>query len=496
MTRIVTAAPIAALAFVAALLLAATAMRLGLVPDDTVRLWAGASAAGTGDISIGRIVAAYPSVPFLSTTLLARITPDDSPAPVLVAAAVFALMTAFWFVKFREIGFPVWAAATALILIAFHPMLLRAVIGGPADIFLAVFLFMTASALFDLRASSTTSEVMIAGLAILALAFSHPMGAAITFTLVPILVFAVRPVLVANSSFNVVIALLFPTVFGIGAFVYVSWVFPGAGWSYFAAPAESLSTWSAGVARIFGDGIVGTVALDTGLPIALALVFGAPIVVVALAWVIRRRPLTTPPLVFVAALIAAAAITVATGLFGDPTALAVAAPVLAAVVLTRVPVMRERLATIIPLLVIGWIGGVLSLALIDPATAARVSAVIEGRGGDLERVDTLAAGGIMTGRDGVLVDSHNAPAFVVGRGGSRGVFDPSSEPFALALLLTRLDAPFIAVPDPQSVAGVGDRLNKAFPMLFRDGAPGYRIIYQNITWRLFARARDNAVAKD
>lgn len=496
MTRAMTAAPIAAFAFVAALLLAATAMRLGLVLDDGIRLWAGASAAGTGDIPIGRIVAAYPSIPFLATTALARITPDDTPTPILVAAAVFALMAAFWFMKFREAGFPGWAAVTALILIAFHPMLLRAVIGGPADIFLAVFLFMTGAALFDLRANSTTSNVMTVGLALFGLAFSHPMGAAITFALVPFLVFAVRPGLVANSSPNVVIALLFPTIFGIAAFVYVSWVFPGAGWSYFAAPAESLSTWSVGIARIFGDGIIGKLAYDAGLAIGLALVFGAPVVIVALAWVIRRRPLTAPALVFVAALITAAAVAVATGSFGDPTALAVAAPVLAAIVLTRVPIVRERLATIIPLLVIGWLGGVLSIALIDPATAARVSAALEGRGGDLERVDTLAAGGGLIGRDGVLVDSHNAPALVVGRGGARGVFDPSSEPFALALLLARLDAPFIAVPDPQSLIGVSDRLNKAFPTLFRDGARGYRIIYQNNTWRLYAKIQDNGAGKD
>jgi hypothetical protein len=486
-TRALTAAPIVALAFVAALMLAATAMRLGLVPDDAVRLWAGASTASSGDVSIGRIVAAYPTVPFLSTTLVALITPDSTPAPILVAAAVFAYMTGVWFVRFRDVGLPILPVGAATLLIAFHPMLLRAVIGGPADIFLALFLFMAGSALYDLRAHSTTSDVMAVGLALFALAFSHPMGAAVTFAAVPFLIFAVRPVLVASSPLNVIVALLFPTVFGIGAFIYVSWIFPGAGWSYFAAPAESLSTWSVGIARIFGDGPTGKLALDAILAIGAALMLSAPIAIVALAWVIRRRPLIAPPLVFAATLITATAITGATGLFGDPTALAVGAPVLAAIVMTRVPIVRERLAIVIPLLAIGWIGGVLSLALIDPATATRVSVVLEGRGGDVERIDALAAGGAMIGREGVLVDSHNAPAFVVGHGGARGVFDPSSEPFALALLFSRIETPFVAIPDPQSTTGVGDRLNKAFPTLYRDGAAGYRIVYQNITWRLFGR---------
>ena len=57
------------------------------------------------------------------------------------------------------------------------------------------------------------------------------------------------------------------------------------------------------------------------------------------------------------------------------------------------------------------------------------------------------------------------------------------------MLFARVDTPLIAVSDPQSPAGVNDRLNKAFPLLYRDGAAGYRVIYQNNTWRLFGKER-------
>jgi hypothetical protein len=495
-TRVLPVAPFAAFSFVTALVLAAAAVRAGLVPDDAIRLWAGAMTASSGDVPIGRIVAAYPSIPFLLTTAAAYVTPAGTPVPALVSAAVFALIVAFWFVRFCKVGLASLIAGAATILIAFHPMMLRAVAAGPADILLAAFLFMAGSALYDLRARATATEVMTAGLALFALAFSHPIGAAITFAAVPFLAFAVRPVLVASSAFNVIVALLFPTIFGIGAFVYVSWVFPGAGWSYFAAPAENLSTWSVGFASLFGDGPTGLRALDSSLVIMAALVLGAPVALAASYWVIRRRPLIAPPAVFAASLATAAAATVLTGVFGDPAALAVGAPVLAAIVMTHVPVVRERPAAVVALLVIGWIGGAFSLAIVDPVTALRVTAALDGRAGDHDRIDALAAGGAMIGRDGILVDTENAPAIVVGRGGARGVFDPSSEPFALAVLLARLDAPFVAVPDPQSITGASDRLNKAFPTLYRDGAAGYRIVYQNITWRLFQRIRDSKVYKD
>jgi hypothetical protein len=198
--------------------------------------------------------------------------------------------------------------------------------------------------------------------------------------------------------------------------------------------------------------------------------------------------MVAPALIFAATMIAATAMTVASGLFGDPTAIAVAVPVLAAVVATRVPVVRERLATVVPLLTIGWLGGVLGVALIDPVTVNHLRAAIDGRGSEHERLDALGAGGAASGREGVLADTDNAPAFVLGRGGARGIFGPASEPFALALLFSRIETAFVAVPDPQSNTGMNDRLNKAFPLLFREGEPGYRVVYQNNTWRVFGRS--------
>jgi hypothetical protein len=85
---------------------------------------------------------------------------------------------------------------------------------------------------------------------------------------------------------------------------------------------------------------------------------------------------------------------------------------------------------------------------------------------------------------------------VLGRGSARGLYGPASEPFHLALIFSRLDTPFVAVPDPQSAIGANDRLNKAFPALYRRGAPGYRLIYQNNTWRLYGRIPNVAIQKN
>ena len=486
MTRLSAAVPLAAFAFVLALMLVALAVRNGFVPDNSMRLWAGATSAGDGEISIGRIVAAYPTLPFVATALVALFSFDGAPAPALLAAGLLALVAGLWFKSFRAAGFSLVTAAIIALALAFHPASLRAIVGGPADLCLVLFLYLFASALYDLRVRGTASEVMAVGLVLVGLVFSHPIGAAIAFASVPFLIFAVQPNLAASSALNVVVALVFPAVFAVGAFYYLAWVFPGAGWSVFAAPAESLAAWRAGVAAVIGDAPPGLLALDASLAIAIALALGAPLVIVALGLAIRRRPLVAPALVFIATLITAAAVAVASGMVGEPSVIAVGAPVLTAIVVARVPLVRERLALFVPLLAAGWLGGAASVVIVDPLTVTQVSALLHGAG-DRERLDTLAVGGAMVGRDGILADTDNSPAIVLGRGRAHGLFEPAGEPFALALLFGRLDTPFVAVPDPQSNAGANDRIDKAFPALYRHGALGYRVIYQNTTWRLFAK---------
>lgn len=483
MTRILTAAPITLVVFVAILALAAVAVRFGLAPDDAVTLWAGATVASDGGMSIGRILAAYPTIPFLATTVLDVVAPAGTPTPALVAAGLVGVLAGTWFLSFRKAGLPLMIAGAITLLLVFHPVLLRAAVSGPAEMFLVVFLYLLGSALYDLRARSRVPEVMKTGVALLGLAFSHPMGAAIAFAATPFLIFAVRPVLVASSAVNVVLALIFPTAFTVGAFVYVSWVFPGSGWSFFAAPAESLASWLAGMSSA---GFADAPTLAATVAMTLALVVGAPLVPFAIGWVVRRRPLVAPAMVLIAAVVAAAAMTVGTGFFGDPAPLAVAAPILAAIIVARVPVVRERLAIAVTLVFVGWFGGAIAMAVVDPRTVSHAVALLEGRV-DRERLDALALGGATVEREGVLVDTFNAPAVVLGRGGARGLVTPSDETFALAMLFSRIDTPFVAVPNPQTVTGAQDRLNRAFPLLHRNGAPGYRLVYQNENWRLFAR---------
>ncbi len=487
MKRIASIAAVMLVAVAAVFAVSKGATNAGLVPDDAVMLWAGAMTAGDGQMPIGRIVAAYPTVPFLATALLEFVTPAGTPTPVVLTAGVLALLAGMLLVSFRRIGMPPIVAPLMVFLIVLHPAVLRAAIAGPAEMIFTAFLFLLGSALFRLRARSAAPEVMAVALSLLGLAFSHPMGAAIACAAVPLFVFSVRPELLSSWMLNVVLTLVFPTVFCVVAFSYVSWVFPGSGWSFLVAPAESVAIWAAGFSDVFGRGLTGSLALDAGIAVVVTVLVAAPLVPAAILSVWRRRPLVAPALVIVAMTATAASIAVFTGLFGDPAPVAVLPPILAAIIVIHVPLMRKRLAPVLSLLVLGWFGGIAGLAIADPRGATNVRAALRGQNVDVERLAAINLGNATIGHDGILVDTYNAPAIVLGRGGARGLLSPSDDAFMLGVLFSRIDTPFIAVPDPQIGIGAQDRLNKAFPLLYQRGAAGYRLVYDNTNWRLFAR---------
>lgn len=487
MTRFLAPAAIGLSVFVSILTMAALAVRSGLIADDAVMLWAGAITAGGGGMPVGLIVAAYPTIPFLASTLVEFMAPAGTPAPALLAAGIGGILAGTWYLSLRTAGLPLLAAVVATVLLIFHPALLRAAVAGPSEILLVVFLYLLGHALYDLRARSGVSEVMAAGIALVGLAFSHPMGAAIACASVPFLIFAVRPALAVNSALNVVLTLVFPTVFAAAAFAYCSWVFPGSGWSFLIAPAEGISTWTASFRRGIGGAMTGATAIDAGIAAAIALVLGAPVAVIAMIRIVRRRPLVVPALVLCATTVAATVLAVATGVFGDPVAVTCVPPVLAAIVIMRVPDIRARLEVVLPLLAIGWLGGAAALVIVDPRTIDDVGVVLTRASLDPARTDALDLGGAIVAREGVLVDSVNAPAVVVGRGRAAGLITPPDEDFGLAILTATIGTPFVAVPDPQSNVGAQDRLNKAFPLLYQRGPLGYRLVYHNTNWRLFGR---------
>jgi hypothetical protein len=178
---------------------------------------------------------------------------------------------------------------------------------------------------------------------------------------------------------------------------------------------------------------------------------------------------------------------VTTGVFGDPSAVAVVPPILAAIIVARVNLVREHLKAAMLLLVVGWLGGLIAVAIVAPQSAENVRTALEGRGVDPEKTAAIGFGRDTIVFSGILADTLNAPGIVLGRGRATGLLTPSDQAFVLDVLFSRIDVPFVAVPDPEIGTGAQDLLNKTFPRLYRFGTPGYHLVYKNTSWRLYAR---------
>jgi hypothetical protein len=500
-SRALAAAPIALVVFIVVLAMSEAATRDALVSGDSVALWGGAIAVADGEVSVGGIVAAYPTIPFLAMAFLKFVTPIGTPAPALLSAIIAGLLAGTWFQTARSAGLSAVAAGVAVLLVSCHPALMRAAIEGPSGLLVAAFLYLLGVALYEFRARGGVAQAMGVGLALLGLSFSHPIGAVVAIGSVPFLAFATRPILIAGSALNIVFTLMFPAAFAAAAFCYISWVFPGEGWNFFTAPSEDLSAWAAGFAHAFAGISTGALAIDAAVATAAAIVLGAPVALFAIARAYRRRLLVAPALALAASVVVAATLAVATALCGSPATLAVAAPVLAVLALTRVSTVLQHNGISVLLLALGWLGGAASLAIVDPRIATQARATLAGQApgsqlGDRELAEAIALGGAMMGREGVLVDTLNAPGVVVGRASARGLLSPWDKTFRLAVLFARVDAPFVAVPDPGSNTGLQDRLVKSFPLLYHNGLNNYRIVYQNNIWKLFEKVDRVAIYKD
>src|SRR5262249_58174871 len=138
----------------------------------------------------------------------------------------------------------------------------------------------------------------------------------------------------------------------------------------------------------------------------------------------------------------AAMMTVSTGLLGNPASVGVAAPILALLVIVRIPELGRWPARLIALLIVGWIGGFLGTLTIDPG-AGLAAAGADPRIRATDRADAFRLGAATKELDEVMVDSEHAPMVIIGRERVHGLIAPLSDSYALSMLRARVDAPYV-----------------------------------------------------
>ncbi len=458
--------------FALALAAIAVAQSLNLLAGNVLDLSGQAVMIAERRGTLAGIVTAYPPLPLLLSVPFAYLAvPGVFPA-ALAAAFVASVFATALFRSMRSRRFAWWAAQVAALCVVASPLMFHALIAGPGAMLLLLGMMMLAQGLFGLADKGAAPDVMLTGFALLLMAFVHPFGMILAAACLPALALAAPPAILMRAPGSLFLVLSFPLVFSILAFGYVRWLFGADPFGFIATAGSPAFAAAAG----------GGSLAAAGLRAVLAVILAAPVLTAFFVWTRRRTP----------TVIAGAALTVIIGgavllqlAFGGQSdrllILAACLPVAAVCAMQAPRTHVYELYTCI-LLLAGIAGGGVAVS----AYAAPPGMAQEEAARAAARTETLRLGEILQSAEGLLIDTDAHPAFVAVRGTAKGLVVPGEPDFELQLKSRRLTSPFVAVCRSDNAARQ-DRLNVTFPNLYDNGAPGYRLVYGQNGWRVYAR---------
>lgn len=431
----------------------------------------------SGQISFPDVMISYPSAPLaLMIVLHWPLSLFGAFMPSVLSALLAALLVAGWFGGFRSTGLGQGASLGAAAMIGGNPLFLRAAAEGISALLPICGLWMLAKGMLNLRREPGVNNLILISFALVLLSASGPLGLVIALSSVPFLALIAASELIAQSVIGFYLVFLFPLAFSAGGFVFLNWMFSGDPLHFLKSGLASPGVERLTEAAQMPAGMVALTVAGTLLTSALAL------------WgLVRHHRFEVAGRGFVAVLgTLVTAICIARLVHVLP-APALTASLGCGVTAACVPLWarhRSMRAIILPAVALSFVAGVLVLGLDASTGAARLrqAALMHRLGTSDPTTEGLA--GVLRGKSGILFDASAAPAVVAERGSARGISGAQSHAFQLAALTHQLKSPVLVVRSVQSTKGA-DTLGRAFPELFRSGAPGYRLVFDSPTWRVF-----------
>lgn len=446
-------------------------------------------AAGKG--SFGDFVSAYPQAAATLATVLglaakfAGLAPPPGFAAFCVAAALFV----FWAAAFRSAGYGMLSWVLALLLAA-HPYFLYSAAAGVDAVLLLAAVYWLASAFCASRATGHLIDFMSLALALAFAVSVHVYGVLLCLLLLPFLPVSLPASLRGQPTPSVLLVLLFPTLFCLASFAYLSFVMRGDASAYLLDLWRHMGLFhiEPGHARGWERQFVALASwsvflLLLALPAALALLLAR-----------RDSPAALPMAALIGwAVLAACAVAMLasrSGGLGLGGRLEISVPFLglAAVAIRHWSPQRGRgvLATL--LLAAGAAGGWAGLLLQNGGELAQWrDAVLQRRAEPAAETSSTVFGRYLADLSDVLIDVRADPALLVSRGSAAGLIVSGERAFKQTLECRCFTARFVAIADPNGAGHGVDDLNRAFPLLYRAGIAGYHSIYDANGWRVYER---------
>jgi hypothetical protein len=418
------------------------------------------------------VIAAYPPLPLVLSLPFAFLAAGKVNAPGLAAALLAGILATALYFRLRAQPVGVLIAFALAVMVVLNPFTLKALEAGPSVVLLMLAMLMLGAGLFGLAGEASPPDMMLVSTALALMAFAHPAGCILVMASVPALAFAAPPSLLVATPLGLLLMLLFPVAFSLFSFAYTRWALG-------IEPFAFLDTVIAAPRAQESGEAIGLAAYT--LLVFPALLLVAPLLPAFLIWARRRPPELRPALALILMVMLTGMLQVL--LRGRVDASLLLALSLVAAAVCAAQMARERLAMVTVLMAAGWAGAMfLAAKMADRASAALAAAPALARPQPLPAALARA----LCPLKGVLVDTQSHPELVQLCGTARG-FHVAGEPdFDLQLQSRRLTSPFVLVGREPGSAQL-DLVAHSFPDLWRHGAAGYRLIFDQRGWRLYAR---------
>lgn len=444
---------------------------LGLWSDSTTELAGRAALSAAGKSDPTTLLASYPPLPYvllLLGDLLGRPLGLDPVA--LIDALLLGGLTARYGRSLSNGGARPRTVIALLLLLALHPLAITAVAHGPQALLLVWGCWILGRGMMDTRTITGINDTIALTLALPMLAMTSAQGAAIAIGSLPFLILAVPRDLSERHYFGTYVVLLFPLVFSVLCLFALS--------AILLHTPLSVVIWDA-------YHVVQTDARHRWIAVALAPVTTAGVAVIAVMLACARaapRALRESAAAALASLMLASALVTASGIADHAGEVLQPALGLALAVSTRWPVARMAQAgrgLLVGALISGlvWFGANLQ-------AEGPIMRVVTGHRGAMSADQAL--GRYLAGRQDVMIDALAHPAVVAERGGAEGLLTDRSPVFGVSVIAHRVLAPMVAVRAHRPGES-DDAISRSLPRLFADGAPGYRLTFDQGGWRVWAR---------
>lgn len=440
----------------------------GFVSADVTELWAKVLVLSDGPSAFRATDAIYPPLPFMMALAVQSGAGGLStvPVPLLISAALAALMMVMWFNNLRENGqFTLWGALATTALLGLNPFFLRAVTDGPATVLAVIGTWVFARGIVNLRLTGNAPDMMKVAVGLLVAALSNSYGLLLCLGAMPFMIVAARPSLLVSSPVGYLMAMYFPVLVGCISVLFVSAVFD----------SRLLPLLSEGGAEVTSN--------ET-LTMALAVV---PVVLVMIFRTVMAPRYFMPLIAAFGTVLSAFVLNVFLYVESDPV-IAMAPMVAVAAVAARFwPPLHLREPICVVLLAL-WC--ILALGIMGRAPGAETRAWTRALAGfSVETVDlTQDVAAFLSDKSGIMIDVEQNPDLVTDlRHIDRLIL--AGEPGYERVMQGALpEADYLVVGLRTQGGQEADQLLLRFPDLRNSGVPGYREAYQNAEWRIFERA--------